>query len=84
MSDEIQIFSNLKQALNLYRITSKEVDAIQAYSKEAFKHVDKFIDAFYLWIPGVPEFKSLFSRPGLIVQVKKSRLNIGDSSLAAN
>ena len=70
MADEIQVFSNLQQALDLYRITEREIVAIQSYSKEALKQIDAFIDAFYVWLPGVPEFKGLFSRPGLIAHVK--------------
>lgn len=71
MANEIRVFSNIQEALELYRITPKEIKAIQTYSKEALKHIDSFIDAFYVWLPKIPEYKTLFSRPGLVGQVKK-------------
>lgn len=73
MADEIQGFSNLQQALNLYRITPREVKSIHNYSKEALKHIDAFIEAFYQWLPVVPEYKILFSQSGLIDHVKRKQ-----------
>ena len=73
MGDEIQIFSNIKRALELYRITEKEISLIHTYSKDALKQIDTFIEAFYEWLPGVPEYSGLFSRPGLIGHVKKKQ-----------
>ena len=70
MANEIQGFTNFQQTLDLYRITDKEIKAIQAYSKEALKQINVFIDAFYVWLPKIPEYKDLFSRPGLISHVK--------------
>ena len=75
MGDEIQVFSNIKRALELYRITDKDVNAIQMYSIEALKQIDIFIEAFYDWLPGVPEYSGLFSRPGLIGHVKKKQID---------
>ncbi len=35
---------------------------------------DLIIDEFYKWLPEVPEFKQLFSKPGLIEHVKKTQV----------
>lgn len=74
MSIDIQGFSNLKEALDLYRITEKDKKLIQQYGKKTEKLLLKFIEDFYVWIPQVPEFKELFSRPGLIEHVKKKQI----------
>ncbi len=60
---EIQGFSNLKAAIDLYRITPKEIELIQKYGQSVLKSklFKAFIDDFYKWLPDVPEFKELFS-----------------------
>ena len=73
MATEIQGFYNLKLALSLYQITDSDVKIIQKYGKALGKTLTEFVDDFYVWIPEVPEFKDLFSRPGLITQVKKNQ-----------
>ncbi len=73
MTNEVRGFANINQALDLYRVTDKEIKAIQKYANEAYKQIPTFIDDFYIWIPNVPEFKVLFSRPGLVNQVKKKQ-----------
>lgn len=74
MADEIQGFANIEKTLALYRITVKEIKAIQSYKKTAIKKIPAFIKAFYEWIPDVPEFNALFSRVNLIEHVKKQQV----------
>lgn len=71
MDSQVEGFTNLDNALSLYQVTSDEVNLIQDYAKEAHKLITPFIEAFYKWLPEVPEFKSLFSRAGLVDSVKK-------------
>ena len=73
MADEIQGFSDLPQALELYRITKQETKTIKAYSKQALDLIEIFIHDFYTWMPNVPEYKELFSRQGLLQQVRKKQ-----------
>ncbi|MDF1757960.1 MAG: protoglobin domain-containing protein [Legionellaceae bacterium] len=70
MSGEIQGFANFQDAIKLYRITDTDISAIHEYSKTAQKFLVEFIDDFYIWLPEVSEFKDLFSRAGLVNQVK--------------
>ncbi|MCH9756675.1 MAG: STAS domain-containing protein [Gammaproteobacteria bacterium] len=75
MAIEIQGFSDITAAIDLYRITPKEIKLIQQYGKSVLKTklLKQFIEDFYKWLPNVPEFKNLFSRPGLIEHVKKKQ-----------
>lgn len=73
MFGEVKGFSDLAEVLSLYRITQKEVAAVQEFSNEAAKHIEQFILDFYQWIPEVPEFNVLFTRPGLVEKVKKQQ-----------
>lgn len=70
MATVVQGFEDITQALALFKITTEEFTLIQAYQEEATALLTGFINEFYAWIPDIPEFKTLFSRPGLVDQVK--------------
>jgi rsbT co-antagonist protein RsbR len=74
MSIDIQGFSSMSEALKLYQITDKDIKSIKTYSKTVQKTLARFIRDFYVWLPDVPEYHDLFSRPGLIEQVKKRQM----------
>jgi hypothetical protein len=74
MTIKLKEFSNISDALALYRITEDDIKLVKAYSEEADKHIKSFIDDFYRWIPDVPEYKTLFSRAGLLESVKKKQV----------
>ena len=84
MANEIQAFSSIEQSIDLYRISDKEIQAIQAYAKDANTHIDSFIGDFYEWLPKVPEFKAVFGRPGMIDQVKKKQTEYWHQLFACN
>ncbi len=74
MAKETQGFSNYQEALDLYRITDKDIKAVRGYAKEVNGTMEAFIDDFYEWMPNVPEYKELFSRTGLVEQVKQKQI----------
>lgn len=70
MEHRVQGFTDWESTLSLFQITSVEVQTIQEFQQEAEFNLKEFIDYFYKWLPHVPEYKDLFSRPGLIEKVK--------------
>lgn len=66
-------FSDIDLALEIYGIGDKEIKAIQNYRNDAYKLIPNFISDFYVWLPRVPEYEQLFSRPGLVESIKKKQ-----------
>lgn len=59
-----------EKLLDLFQISSEDIELIQAAGNELSNHLDEFIADFYVWLEKTEEFKIFFSDAQLLQQVK--------------
>lgn len=64
---------DLQQTLSLYQVSADDIEFIQQYAKQAFALIDTFLDAFYDWMPNVPQYKRLFAKEAQLQRVKSQQ-----------
>lgn len=73
MINDVLGFGDINFSLGIYGIGEKEIKAIRDYRNDAYKLIPSFINDFYIWLPQIPEYEQLFSRPGLVETIKKKQ-----------
>ncbi len=65
--------SEILKLLDLYRITPEDLDRIRSVGSIVKPKVEEMVEAFYVWLKGLPEFEEFLSDPHTLVRVKAAQ-----------
>lgn len=62
-SDRTNMCSGLKaeELLGLFRISQRDLVRVRTYGEQTVGRMDQFVDSFYVWLRGQPEYARFFS-----------------------
>lgn len=65
--------AEILKLLDLYRVTPEDLDRIRSVGSMVIPKVEEMVEAFYVWLTGLPEFEEFFSDADTLVRVKAAQ-----------
>jgi rsbT co-antagonist protein RsbR len=74
-SSASQELASAENLADLYRISTADLDRVRSFGERAMPQIPAYVDSFYVWLEGLPEFDQFFPSREKVEQVKKLQID---------